>query len=116
MLRNCYQLTRLPIGIGKLINLRHLDLIGISELQEMPFQEGNVTNLQTFSKFIVSKSGGLGIGELKNLLNLQGVLSIYGLHEIVNVKDARDANLKDKQKIVELIMEWCNEFWIHKMV
>ena len=59
----------------------------------------------------MSKSGGLGIRELKNLLNLQGVLSIYGLHETVNVKDARDANLKDKRKIVELIMEWCNEFW-----
>ena len=111
ILRDCNKLIRLPKGIGKLINLRHLDIVGTSGLQEISFQVGNLTNLQTLSKFIVSKSGGSRIGELKNLSSLQGMLSISKLHEIVNVKDARDANLKNKQKMVEIIMEWNDEFW-----
>lgn len=57
----------------------------------------------------MSKNGRSRIGELKNCSNLQGALSISGLHEIVNVKDAREANLKDKQKIEELIMNWTND-------
>ena len=62
----------------------------------------NLTNLQTLPRFIVSKGGGSRIGELKNISNLQGVLSISKLHEIVKVEDASDANLKNKQKWVKL--------------
>ena len=98
ILRGCYQLTELPIGIGRLKNLRHLDITGTDLLQEMPFQLSNLTNLQVLTKFIVSKSRGVGIEELKNCSNLQGVLSISGLQEVVDVGDARAANLKDKKK------------------
>ncbi|XP_034704012.1 putative disease resistance RPP13-like protein 1 [Vitis riparia] len=111
ILCDCGELTRLPMGIGMLINLRHFVITGASKLKEIPFQIGNLTNLQILPRFIVSKTGGSGIGELKNCSNLQGVLSIFGLHEIMSVKDARDANLKDKQKIEELIMNWTNDCW-----
>ncbi|CBI35139.3 unnamed protein product, partial [Vitis vinifera] len=76
ILRGCRQLTKLPTGIGKLKNLRHLD-----------------------------------ITELKNCSNLQGVLSISGLQEVVDVGEARAANLKDKKKIEELTMQWSNDCW-----
>ncbi|KAL6327951.1 hypothetical protein AAG906_031295 [Vitis piasezkii] len=69
------------IGIGKLKNLRHLDITGTSQQLEMPFQLSNLTNLQVLTRFIVSKSRGVGIEELKNCSNLQGVLSISGLQE-----------------------------------
>ena len=111
ILHNCDELIKLPKGIGKLINLQHLDITGTIKLQEMSFQVDNLTKLQTLSRFIVSKSGGLGIGELKNLSDLQGVLSISKLHEIAKVEDASGANLKNKQKLEELIMEWNDEFW-----
>ena len=64
----------------------------------MSLHVDNLINLKTVSKFIVGKSGGSGIRELKNLLNLQGVISICQLHEIVKVEHASDANLKIKQK------------------
>ena len=111
ILRGCDKLIKLPKGIGKLINLRHLDITGTWKLHEMSFQVGNLTNLQTLSRFIVSKSGGPGIGELKNLSDLQGVLSISKLHEIAKIEDASDANLKKKQKLKELELEWNDEFW-----
>ena len=111
ILHGCDKLIKLPKGIGKLINLRHLDITGTWKLHEMSFQVGNLTNLQTLSRFIVSKSGGLGIGELKNLSDLQGVLSISKLHEIAKIEDASDANLKNKQKLEELKLEWNDEFW-----
>ncbi|XP_034703879.1 putative disease resistance RPP13-like protein 1 [Vitis riparia] len=111
ILRGCYQLTQLPIGIGKLKNLRHLDITGTSQRLEMPFQIGNLTNLQVLTRFIVSKSRGVGIGELKNCLNLQGVLSISGLQEVVDVGEVRAANLKEKKKIEELTMKWSNDCW-----
>ena len=111
ILHDCDELIKLPKGIGKLINLRHLDITGTWKLHEMSFQVGNLTNLQTLSRFIVSKSGGPGIRELKNLSDLQGVLSISKLHEIAKIEDASDANLKNKQKLEELKLEWNNEFW-----
>ena len=49
--------------------------------------------------------------ELKNLSDLQGVLSISKLHEIAKIEDASDANLKKKQKLEELKLEWNNIFW-----
>ena len=111
ILHGCDELIKLPKGIGKLINLRHLDITGTWKLHEMSFQVGNLSNLQTLSRFIVDKSGGPGIGELKNLSDLQGVLSISKLHEIVKVEDASGANLKNKQKLEELELEWNDEFW-----
>ena len=64
----------------------------------MSFQVDNLINLKTLSKFIVGKSGGSRTRELKNLSNLQGVISICQLHEIVKIEYASDANLKIKQK------------------
>ncbi|XP_019080014.1 putative disease resistance RPP13-like protein 1 [Vitis vinifera] len=111
ILRGCHELTELPIGIGKLKNLRHLDITRTSRLREMPFQFSNLTNLQVLTRFIVSKSRGVGIDELKNCSNLQGVLSISSLQEVVDVGEARAPNLKDKKKIEELTMQWSNDSW-----
>ncbi|RVW26576.1 putative disease resistance RPP13-like protein 1 [Vitis vinifera] len=110
ILRNCYRLVELPMGIGGLINLRHVDISGAVQLQEMPPQMGNLTNLQTLSDFIVGRGSRSGVKELKNLLGLQGKLSISGLHNVVDIQDARSVNLQKKQNIKELTLKWSSDF------
>ncbi|CBI35128.3 unnamed protein product, partial [Vitis vinifera] len=110
ILRDCWSLTEMPVGMGNLINLRHLDIAGTSQLQEMPPRMGSLTNLQTLSKFIVGKGNGSSIQELKHLLDLQGELSIQGLHNARNTRDAVDACLKNKCHIEELTMGWSGDF------
>ena len=58
----------------------------------------------------MDKSKNSGIKELKNLLDLRGVLSILGYHYVVNAQDAMDVNLKEKCNIKELKMEWGSDF------
>ena len=96
--------------IGNLANLQHLYIIDTDKLKKMPLHMGNLVNLQTLSKFIMDKSKSSGRKELKNLLDLRGVLSILGLHYVVNAQDAMDVNLKEKRNIKELKMEWGSDF------
>ncbi|KAJ9685409.1 hypothetical protein PVL29_017444 [Vitis rotundifolia] len=110
ILSYCQDLRMLPMGIGNVINLRHLHISNACELQEMPSQIGNLTNLQTLSKFIVGESNSLGLRELKNLFDLRGEFSILGLHNVMNIRDGRDANLESKHGIEELTMEWSDDF------
>ncbi|KAL6327401.1 hypothetical protein AAG906_019714 [Vitis piasezkii] len=110
ILCNCINLTKLPMNIGNLINLRHLDIRGSIQLKEMPPRVGDLINLQTLSKFIVGKHKRSGINELKNLLNLRGKLFISGLHNIVNIRDVKEVNLKGRHNIEELTMEWSSDF------
>lgn len=98
-MHNCHQLIELPKGTGNLINLRHLDLTNTPKLKVMPTQIGNLINLQTLSKFIVGKDERSGIQELKHLSNLRENIYILGLHNVVNIRDAMDANLKHKHYI-----------------
>lgn len=113
ILSHCSELTMLPMGIGKLINLGHLDICYTSQLKEMPYQIGSLTNLQTLSKFIVGQGRSLGLPELKNMhaasssknLRIQG-----GLHNVLNIGDGRDANLESGDQIEELTMKWSDEF------
>ena len=71
---------------------------------------GNLTNLQTLSKFIVGKGSRSGIEELKNLCHLRGEICISGLHNVGNIRAAIDANLKNKANIEELMMAWRSDF------
>ena len=101
----CYRLRKLPMGMHKLINLRHLDITGTC-VEEMPTQMSKLKSLQSLSTFIVGKENGVRIGELGNLSNLRGALSIKKLENVTNAKDAYEAKLKDKQYLVELDLEW----------
>ncbi|KAI8570631.1 hypothetical protein RHMOL_Rhmol01G0050900 [Rhododendron molle] len=80
----------------------------IYSLQEMPPKIGKLTSLQTLSNFIVGNGNGSMITELGSLIHLRGTLSISGLENVTDASDARRANLKDKQGLIVLRMEWSN--------
>ncbi|KAL0397268.1 UNVERIFIED_CONTAM: putative disease resistance RPP13-like protein 1 [Sesamum calycinum] len=104
LLSNCTYLTELPAKMGKLINLRYLDIVG-SGVVEMPLEVGNLVNLRLLPQFIVGSSGS-GIGNLRNLLHLQESLLISRLENVANSWDARRANLQEKKGLKQLAFEW----------
>ncbi|CBI35644.3 unnamed protein product, partial [Vitis vinifera] len=109
ILCNCMELIKLPICIMNLTNLRHLDISGSIMLEEMPPQVGSLVNLQTLSKFFLSKDNGSRIKELKNLLNLRGELAILGLENVSDPRDAMYVNFKEIPNIEDLIMVWSED-------
>ncbi|XP_050379749.1 putative disease resistance RPP13-like protein 1 [Argentina anserina] len=109
ILTECRSLTRLPVGMGNLTSLRHLHING-SRLEEMPSQMCALKNLQTLSKFIVSRERGWGIRDLKDMLQLKGSLHISGLQNVVNFVDAMEANLKGKQELEHLVLQWSETY------
>lgn len=105
MLVGCHYLTKLPTEVGNLSSLRHLCISG-SGLREMPLQICELKNLQTLSTFVVGKDGGSGISGLRQMSQLQGSLLISGLQNVDNFVDAMEANLKSKQKLDQLVLQW----------
>ncbi|CAI8596110.1 unnamed protein product [Vicia faba] len=102
----CYNLTELPVHMGNLISLRHLDISG-TNIKELPMEIGGLENLQTLTVFLVGKRHeGLSIKELEKFPNLQGKFTVKNLHNVVDAKEAEEANLKNKEKIEELELIW----------
>jgi len=106
ILSYCYHLVELPVHIGKLINLRHLN-INWTNIKEMPKEILALENLQTLTTFVVGKQeDGLSLRELGKFPNLQGKICIQRLHNVIDVVEAYDANLKSKEHIEELVLQW----------
>ncbi|GAU51678.1 hypothetical protein TSUD_120020 [Trifolium subterraneum] len=106
ILSSCRGLTELPKHMGNLINLRHLDITD-TNIKEMPVEIARLENLQTLTVFVVGmRHVGLSIKELRKFTNLQGKLTIKDLHNIIDVREAEDANLKSKEKIEKLELLW----------
>ncbi|XP_039059177.1 disease resistance protein RGA2-like [Hibiscus syriacus] len=108
----CDRLEELPKKIEKLVNLIHLGCKYCQRLTHMPSGIGKLTSLQTLSMFVVDKDGSHGaaaadLSELSGLNNLRGDLTITNLGFVRNAKEKfRAANLKGKQHLRELHLEW----------
>ncbi|KAL7162024.1 hypothetical protein ACSBR2_042488 [Camellia fascicularis] len=105
LLNYCRQLTTLSVNLQQLIQLRHLDITG-TNLQEMPMQMSQLKGLQLLIAFVVGKSKGLGIEELKEFRHLQRSLSISSLQNVTNGMDAMEAKLEEKMYLKTLVLEW----------
>ncbi|XP_050279105.1 putative disease resistance RPP13-like protein 1 isoform X2 [Quercus robur] len=106
MLKDCHKLTKLPEKIRDLINLRYLDITNANLIREMPVGIEKLKNLQTLSNFVVGKDNGSKIGDLMNLEFLRGRLCISSLENVLDVEDARRANLNGKKNLDALEIKW----------
>ncbi|XP_077215953.1 putative disease resistance protein RGA3 [Tasmannia lanceolata] len=102
----CEQLAELPKSTSNLINLRHLALEDCKI--SMPPELGKLISLQTLTIFVVGKESGCGIRELKNLTELRGNIHISNLENVIVGKEAKEANLKKKEHLDKLILQWSN--------
>ncbi|KAI6674098.1 hypothetical protein NL676_002004 [Syzygium grande] len=108
ILTSCYNLQNLPTQMEKLINLRCLDIDGCANLKQVPCGLGKLQSLQSLGK------GGITISrqscwltELKDLNNLDGELRLVDLgHDDDATLEWKGVNLKDKQNLQSLIVEW----------
>ncbi|CAL9004821.1 unnamed protein product, partial [Prunus brigantina] len=104
-LGGCSSLNKLPAGMKELTNLHHLDVSG-TKIEEMPVQMGRLKSLRTLTAFVVGKSTGSGIRELREFPQLRGKLSILKLQNVVDARDALHANMKHKKDLKELELSW----------
>lgn len=106
VLINCKNLHALPGDTNHLVNLRHLNLTGCGQLISMPPDIGKLTSLQRLHRIVAGKGIGCGIGELKNMNELRATLCIDTVGDVPNITEAKEANLKKKQYINELVLRW----------
>ncbi|XP_050281697.1 putative disease resistance RPP13-like protein 1 [Quercus robur] len=106
LLKSCDHLIKLPVEIGNLLNLRHLDITYVNSIEEMPAGIKELKSLQTLSNFVAGKDTASKIGDLMNLESLRGTLCISNLENVLDVEDARRANLLGKKNLDALVMEW----------
>ncbi|GLT30483.1 hypothetical protein SLA2020_052800 [Shorea laevis] len=109
LLCGCSELSKLPMTIGNLIDLHHLDIIDTPFLKELPSGIGKLKNLVTLSKIMMGKASGMmRLSDLKNLSQLRGRLSIVDLQNVLDVQDVQDvreANLDKIHGLEELVLE-----------
>ena len=100
---------KLPQGMSKQINLRHLIFHDDYYWGNVVFPKGigKLIGLRTLSIFNISDKDdreGCKLGELKNLNQLRGALTINGMENVVNVDEAQNAQLKDKIHLRGLVL------------
>ncbi|KAI9199059.1 hypothetical protein LWI28_026639 [Acer negundo] len=66
---------------------------------------GEITCLKTLTLFVVGKTRGCHLKELKEL-NLEGELHIENLHRVANQMDTKEANLVGKRNLRKLSLSW----------
>jgi hypothetical protein len=64
-------------------------------------------NLRSLSYFVVGRGQvGLSIKELRKFTHLQGTLTIKNLHNVIDAMEAYDADLKNKELVEDLVLQW----------
>ncbi|WMV56320.1 hypothetical protein MTR67_049705 [Solanum verrucosum] len=107
LLSHCYYLQELPLQMEKLIHLCHLDISGTS-LLKMPLHLSMLKSLHMLvgAKFLLTGSSSLRIGDLGEVHNFCGSLSILELQNVVDSTEALKANMKEKEHVEKLSLEW----------
>jgi len=107
-LLGCLWLWELPKDLCNLKNLQYLELDDIFwyKCSALPPRIGGITNLHNLHAFHVRQESGYGMKELQFMKNLEGILHIFNLE---NSDDATSAELKEKENISGLVLEWSNK-------
>ncbi|XP_042429011.1 putative disease resistance protein RGA1 [Zingiber officinale] len=105
--QQCIAIESVPQELCKLVNLRCIDaddmfLVMMKDVRRL-------TNLQELPTFSVQEDEGLKLVQLKDLTQLHGSLHIQNLENVVDSKEAQDAELKNKVHLKELVLEWNDE-------
>ncbi|KAJ7001751.1 disease resistance RPP13-like protein 1 [Populus alba x Populus x berolinensis] len=79
---------------------------GASSIKAMPMGIEKLTNLQTLSNFVMGKDKGSRLSSLANLKSLRGTLCITGLENVIDAREAMEANIKDINNLEVLLLEW----------
>ncbi|KAM0998858.1 hypothetical protein FF1_005632 [Malus domestica] len=107
ILEGCNDLKSLPADMSNLVNLRHLNNSNVSSLEGMPPKLGRLENLQSLPNFVVcGGSDESGIREIGPLSHLRGTLCISRLENVTDFEDAQKADLKCKEWLDSLVLEW----------
>ncbi|KAJ8648667.1 hypothetical protein MRB53_001690 [Persea americana] len=102
-LNSCSKLVGVPSDFNNLVSLRRLELD--SCYASIPL--GGLKSLRELEKsFKVGREIGYRVNELRDMIHLQGSLGISELENVVSVEEAKEAELKNKQKISHLTLEW----------
>ncbi|KAL0423818.1 UNVERIFIED_CONTAM: putative disease resistance protein RGA1 [Sesamum radiatum] len=104
-LMNSKMLLELPRGLKVMKNLCFLEIESFHSLLCTPPGLGDLIYLRELSIFIVGRDASHQIDQLKEL-NLGGSLSIGGLENVSNTKDAKKANLITKNDLTSLGLLW----------
>jgi Leucine-rich repeat (LRR) protein len=101
--REC-KIEKLPNGINKLINMRQLvvDSKCIAEISYI----GGMVNLNCSVEFHVKNDDGHKLEELQNIDKINGKLTIKNLENVMDGKESGKANLKKKDCVKVLNLEW----------
>ncbi|KAL0009482.1 hypothetical protein SO802_010984 [Lithocarpus litseifolius] len=108
-IENFSYFKKLPQGMSKQINLRHLVITDYSYSGGVVFPKGigKLIGLRTLSVLNIGDKDdreGCKIGELKNLNQLRGSLTIHGMENVVNVDELQSAQLKEKIHLRDLVL------------
>ncbi|XP_057743196.1 putative disease resistance RPP13-like protein 1 [Arachis stenosperma] len=111
-LNGCDSLRKLPKSIGKLIKLRHLEILWTTSLSYLPKGIASLTLLRTLNRFFgtsgSASSKECSLGDLENLNNIQGCITIDGLSGESEISEATRAGLKNKKDLLGLELWFSN--------
>ncbi|XP_030938839.1 putative disease resistance protein RGA1 [Quercus lobata] len=105
-IRDCYRVRELPKDLKNLVNLRSICVNSSVYMWSLLKDIGQWKCLQMFPSFYVKQDAGHRIGELGQLNQLRGVLTIKDLENVRDKEEARSANLAEKAKIDKLGFYW----------
>ncbi|THU46219.1 hypothetical protein C4D60_Mb09t02640 [Musa balbisiana] len=94
----------LPRGMHRLVNMRYLNINPekVSTIVEI----GKLRSLQELREFHVRKKNGYELGQLRDMRQLRGQLSIMNLDMAGSASDCRAAELDNKEHLSALHLYW----------
>ncbi|XP_078152916.1 putative disease resistance protein RGA3 [Carex rostrata] len=101
---NCPYLETLPLSIGLLYNLQTLIIEQYNSLDYLPRGLVNFPAIKTMKTWV----NVINVAWLKDMTDLEGNLTIYG---VSNLKDVQRANMRNKCKLEAFYIN-CNPDWV----